>query len=1362
MRLLFIIITAFLITAFLCSLTAATLPCFAVDVLTNEQNDFFETRIRPVLVEQCYSCHNSTKQADASLELDHRPGLLEGGDGGKIVVPGKPLESRLLAILRHEIPGLKMPQGAAKLDKQVIADFEKWIEMGLPDPRDRPPTAEEIDKLTSWEVVLEKRKQWWSLQPVREVSPVSDVNNAWSPHLVDRFILDKLQEKQLVPNDPADANTLVRRLYFALVGLPPTAKESNHWVAELSRPHGYDALVEHLLNSPHFGERWARHWMDWIRYADSHGSEGDPSIENGWLYRDYLIRALNADIPYDQMVREHMAGDLLEPPRIDAVQGVNESLIATAHWRMVFHGFSPTDALDEKVRFIDDQINTFSKAFLGLTVSCARCHDHKFDAISQNDYYALFGIMSSCRPGRSAIETPEKMGLNRKVLHELKPRIRESISGVWLESVATLRDKLCRDDELWKKVDNKSVLFPWAMLEKDLSKGLSFADAWRNQSDVWEKSRTDREAVSRGQVLQRWNFARPDDLASWTRTGVGLYDNEPSTAGEFVVDISGDNALLGIYPAGIYSHRVSNKHPARLTSRDTKIDGEFDLWLRTIGSPLSSARFVVHDYPRKGVVFPTVDCKNQWQWQKLDMSYWSGDTIHVELSTAADAPLLVQNEPRSWFGVREVMIAPKGQSVPTDSSEHLDPWFEIAAQSPPHSREDAAGQFATAVEFAIQAWQKGSATDQQAILLDLCMKQDLLPSKLDELGDAKDLVSEYRRLEGEIPVPTRVPTLEETDSRTQALYVRGDHKKPGDEVSRGFLSAINASPYSTKQSGRLELAEDILRNDNPLTRRVIVNRLWHHLFGRGIVGTPDNFGRLGHLPSHPQLLDHLAARFQSQDGSLKEMIRYLVTSKTWQLSSRPSSAAIQADPDNNLLSHSHVKRLEAEAIRDSLLAVSGRLDSTLYGKPVSGDSNRRSVYLRVTRNALDPFLRAFDFPEPFSAVGRRDVTNVPAQSLTLMNDEHIASMATSWMTVLLADKATADDDRVRSMFIDALGRTANRDEIELARRYVESAKQTYAAIETQATELESQIQKRQSAIDQRLALGRAQILVESKVKPAIDDPICPPPIGRWDFESSAEDIVGSLHANLLKGATVNAGALIVDGKGYAVTEPLKQTLKEKTLEAWLQLDSFDQHGGGVMSVQSSTGGLFDAIVFAEKRDGQWIAGSNNFHRTQSFGGPTETEAVSRPVHIAIVYQLHGKVIGYRDGKPYGEPYQSNGPLEFKAGETIVSFGVRHLPAGGNRMLKGRILRAQLYDRALNPEQVIASAQSIAQYVSDSQILASLSETERKQVELDRSQVKEWKSRLEKLRPKNGHSSEIMAWSDLARAMFTFKEFIFVK
>lgn len=1357
MRLFFIIIAAFL-----CSLVLATKPSCAVDALTNEQNDFFENRIRPVLVEQCYSCHNSTKQADATLELDHRLGLLQGGDGGTIVVPGKPLESRLLAILRHEVPGLKMPQGSAKLDKQVIADFEKWIEMGLPDPRDRPPTAEEIDKLTSWEVLFEKRKQWWSFQPVREDAPVSDANNAWSTHLVDRYILDKLQEKQLVPNSSADPSTLVRRLYFALVGLPPTAKESSHWVAELSQPHGYDALVEHLLNSTHFGERWARHWMDWIRYADSHGSEGDPGIENGWLYRDYLIRALNADVPYDQLVREHIAGDLLEPPRIDAAQGVNESLIATAHWRMVFHGFSPTDALDEKVRFIDDQINTFSKAFLGLTVSCARCHDHKFDAISQKDYYALFGIMSSCRPGRSAIETSEKQGMNSKALHELKPRIKESISSVWLESIATLRDRLCRDDELWKKADNKSVLFPWAMLEKDLSKGVSFADAWRKQFDVWEKSRTERDAASQGQILQRWNFAQPDDFAGWTRTGVGLGDNDPASAGEFVVDVSGDNALFGIYPAGIYSHRVSNKHPARLTSRDTKIDGEFDLWLRTIGSPLSSARFVVHDYPRKGVVFPTVNCKNQWQWQKLDMSYWSGDTIHVELTTAADAPLLAQNEPRTWFGVREVMIVPKGHSVPTESSEHLDPWFEIAAQSPPRSREDAAGQFASAVELAIQAWLKGSATDQQAILLDLCMKQDLLPSKLDDLGDAKDLVIEYRRLEGEIPVPTRIPTLEETDSRTQALFVRGDHKKPGEEVARGFLSAINASPYSTKQSGRLELAEDILRQDNPLTRRVIVNRLWHHLFGRGLVGTPDNFGRLGHLPSHPQLIDHLAVRFQSQGGSIKEMIRYLVTSKTWQLSSRPSSTATQVDPDNNLYSHSNVKRLEAEAIRDSLLAVSGRLDSTLYGKPVSGNSNRRSVYLRVTRNALDPFLRAFDFPEPFSAVGRRDVTNVPAQSLTLMNDEQIASMATSWLTILLADKATSDDDRVRSMFVDALGRTADRAEIELARSYVERVKQSYAAIETQFRELDSQIRSRQSAIDQRFAQVRAQMMVESKVKPATDDPICPAPIGRWDFESSAEDVIGSLHANLQKGATVNAGALIVDGKGYAVTEPLKQTLKEKTLEAWVQLDSIDQHGGGVMTIQASTGGPFDAIVFAEKRDGQWLAGSNNFHRTQSFGGPAETEAVDRPIHIAIAYQLNGKVIGYRDGKPYGEAYQSNGPLEFKAGEAIVSFGVRHLPAGGNRMFKGRILRAQLYDRALSPEQVVASAQSTAPHLSDSQILALLSETERKQVEVDRSQIKEWNAKLETLRPKNGLSSELIAWSDLARALFTFKEFIFVK
>ncbi|MFT5029400.1 MAG: hypothetical protein ACI9VS_001838, partial [Candidatus Binatia bacterium] len=321
-----------------------------------EQIEFFESRIRPVLAQDCYECHNSRGKAKGGLILDHREALLKGGDSGKAIVPGDAKASLLIQAIRHDDEDLAMPKAGAKLDEAIVRDFEKWVNLGAPDPRDAPPSDAELAKDTDWAAVLERRKAWWSFQPIK--APALPKSGT-SPHPVDRFIRAGLPSAGLTPSPPADPNTLVRRLYFALIGLPPTAEQ----VAAFEKSHSanpskaVEALVDELLESPHFGERWARHWMDWIRYAESHGSEGDPKIGNAHLYRDYLIRALNADVPYNQLLREHVAGDLLDRPRINPELEINESLIGTAHWRMVFHGFAPTDALDEKVRFTDDQIN---------------------------------------------------------------------------------------------------------------------------------------------------------------------------------------------------------------------------------------------------------------------------------------------------------------------------------------------------------------------------------------------------------------------------------------------------------------------------------------------------------------------------------------------------------------------------------------------------------------------------------------------------------------------------------------------------------------------------------------------------------------------------------------------------------------------------------------------------------------------------------------------------------------------------------------------------------------------------------------------------------------------------------------------
>jgi hypothetical protein len=330
--------------------------------------------------------------------------MVRGGDKGPVLSLKKPEESLLLRVMRHEINNLKMPKGGPKLTDSIIMDFEKWISNGAYDPREKPPTAEEFAKETSWEKIREKRKLWWSFQPIRKVK----TSQARNEHPVDHFLDRKIIAAGLKPNENAETLSILRRLSYALTGLPPSIEQQNRFAdtSAESIQQAVNEFSDEMLNSPQFGERWARHWMDWVRYADSHGSEGDPQIPNAFRYRNYLIRALNEDVSFDQLVLEHIAGDLIEKPRINNALAINESAIGTAQLRFVLHGFAPTDALDEHVRFTDDQIDTVTKTFLGLTVSCARCHHHKFDAISQDDYYALFGILSNGRPAQKVIDDP--------------------------------------------------------------------------------------------------------------------------------------------------------------------------------------------------------------------------------------------------------------------------------------------------------------------------------------------------------------------------------------------------------------------------------------------------------------------------------------------------------------------------------------------------------------------------------------------------------------------------------------------------------------------------------------------------------------------------------------------------------------------------------------------------------------------------------------------------------------------------------------------------------------------------------------------------------------------------------------------
>ena len=1305
--------------------------------------DFFESKIRPVLVEQCYSCHNSAKTAKGGLALDDRASLLKGGTEGVVVVAGKPEKSRMIAALKHELDGKAMPKNGPKLDKGVIADFEKWIAIGLPDPRDQPPTPEELTKATSWETTLAARKKWWSFQPIRDPAPPE---SAWSKHPVDRFIAAKLKENRLEPGIAADATTLIRRLYFTLIGLPPAPADAERWTAKLKSEGGYEELVDHLLGTPQFGEHWARHWMDWTRYADSHGSEGDPEIVGAWHYRDYLIRALNADVPYDQLVREHVAGDLLKAPRIDKKLELNESAIGTAHWRMVFHGFAPTDALEEKVRFIDDQINAFSKAFLGLTVSCARCHDHKFDPIGHKDYYALFGVLASNRPGRIAVDSPEKLAKNQVELTALKVKIREVVGDAWLAGVVGAL----------KSPNSGSIL--------KLIRELKTVDSDREKfKAVFERHRMesekDRRAITRptADALKRWDLADANDAATWFRVGGATR----SANAEFAVATDGDRALAGVYPPGIYSHGLSTKHAARLESPPVKLTADSELWVRVIGDGGATLRYVVQDYPRDGTVFPVHRLTPQWHWQRFDLTYWTGDEIHIELAASRDAPLMAGDSDRSWFGIRDAIIVKKGTfQPPLETIDWRAPLDSAFAQKTPNSSAEAAEAYASAISAAVREWKNGRGSPTTAALLAKCLEEGLLSNKFADMKAVKPLIDEYRKLEAEIAVPTRVPGLMEGVVRHQPLLDRGDHKRPKAEVPRRFLEAIDPTPYKGMDSGRLQLAEDMLSDKNPLTKRVIVNRLWHHTFGRGLVPTPDNFGRLGIEPTHPELLDFLATRFVQQGWSIKETLRFLVTSKTWQLASKPTKVAQQLDPDNRWFSHALLRRLEAEAIRDSLLAVSKSLNRDLYGAPVGGDSNRRSLYVRVQRTALDPFLRAFDFPEPFSSVGRRDVTNVPAQALTLLNDPRVAALADHWAGQILADpKLTNDEWRIQGMFQTALGRPAGAVEASRLLDYIAEIKSGHREFSKQIAELRLRLETELKVVSDILDPVRAKLQKEAKDKPIIDGKALAKPIAKWDFQDSLKDSIGSLHGEAVNQAKLQDGSLKVGGQAHAITSPLAKSIRDKTLEVWVRLDALDQAGGAAMTIQTKDGSVFDAIVFGEMDSGQWMSGSNFFQRTKSLQAPKETEAVRRVVHMAITYGADGKIIAYRDGRPYGTGYKSTGPQEFKAGEAVVGFGIRHSPADGNKVLAGKIVRARLYDKALSAEEVLASANS--ESIPESKILAALTPDHREKALAAKERTAALELVIRTLGPVPAHDDRAV-WTDVARAIFNFKEFIYIK
>lgn len=779
--------------------------------------EFFETKIRPVLVKQCYQCHSSDAakagKLKGGLQLDTREGVLKGGESGVAVVDRKPAESLLIQSIKHAGDAPNMPPDQ-KLPDSVIADFVEWIRIGLPDPR----TGSVV--VVKRGMSVDEGRKWWSMIPPRRTEPPTVTNRDWPRTNVDRFVLSKLEAQHLDPVTDADRVTLIRRVYFDLIGLPPSPENVEAYLLD-SSSGAFAAVVDELLDSPRFGERWGRHWLDAARYADSNGRDRNILWYHAWRFRNYVISSFNANKPFDQFIREQIAGDLL---LADSAAHRDELRIATGFLALGPKAFEELKPEIFRMDVIDEQIEIIGRSILGLSIGCARCHDHKFDPIPTRDYYALAAIFRSTQP-----------------LYGHGPR------------------------------------------------GIKATQ----------------------------------------------HNHTP------LIAIGPDADRFG--PSGLaYFETLNDLNLKQNTARSD----------------------------RYRVVRRLADARNQLKAPGADMAGLQADIDRME----AD--------------IKEWDIKVKAAEAE----------FQAAMDLPK----------------AEPGWAMGVRDREQ-------------------------------------PEDCRV-------------HIRGETTNLGDSVPRGALQVLPnvLAEMPTSSSGRLELANWLTSRDNPLTARVLVNRVWLHLFGKGLVTTPDDFGVNGSRPSHPELLDDLSVRFMDEGWSIKTLIRELVLSRTYQLASTPNSAGMQVDPETVWLWRMPPRRLEVECLRDAMMTVSGQLDlqppavnseflakrnphrdAEFFNfappfKPHEIVSPYRSVYLPVVRGVLPTMFPLFDFAAGDRPVAQRDESTVPAQALFMMNNAWVIDQSQHAARRLLAAEELDDVGRIHWLFRLAFARAASEEEIAAASDYLSS------------------------------------------------------------------------------------------------------------------------------------------------------------------------------------------------------------------------------------------------------------------------------------------------------------------------------------
>lgn len=1056
--------------------------------LADETSDaaFFETKVRPLLIAKCQECHAGDK-AKAGLRLDSREAILAGGESGTAAVVGKPEESLLIDVIGYRNV-VQMPP-KAKLPDADIATLTEWVRRGLPWPNSKSTVVAPAH--TSATDFTEEQKSFWAFRPVKQ-TPTPDVkDHAWSQTPIDRFILAELEANGLAPAREADRRTLIRRVTLDLTGLPPSPDDVAEFVCDVA-PDALERLVDRLLASPSYGERWARHWLDVARYADSNGLDENLAYATAYRYRDYVVKAFREDKPYDRFLVEQIAGDLLpvdygnDPlnPKPDAFDG----LVATGFLCLGAKMLAEDDPVKMHMDIIDEQVDTIARAVMGLTFGCARCHDHKFDPITAEDYYGLAGIFKStqtmdnfsvvARWHERPLATIQQQQ-RRDELQQLANAQKQFVEKLKSDAVESVISDARRRASLYLLAASHEV-----QLAERLKQAKPRGDE-PNPMAIPGIILMEAEDYTRGNVLKERSTYGKD-------IGVLVNRGEAPNFTEYDVDLERSTTYqLELRYAAAAPRPVKVLINGQLIKSDaaSKVTGswtpESQTWVVEGFVTLNPGRNVIRlEQPQ---FFPHIDKVLLAPTEvpaPLDDLTADEKTVRAKL-----IPSVVQQ----WVKVLEVVPSqPKSiltawhqfattKSLVDDSANPENGVALLLVGGQPASNADLARRYDKLFANTQQAWTELKATPagKDAIALPdpvleafrlllhdpkgpFAVPADIeaafSPEVVAQLKNGRD---ELSRREASVPQFAETMAVADLKPENLKIHLRGSHLTLGREVPRQLPRILAGDGPRTLDdgSGRLSFARWLANRDHPLTSRVMANRIWQWHFSHGLVRSPDNFGRLGERPSHPALLDWLANQFSGEDDSakawsMKSLHRHIIASAAYRQCTEFNSTAALKDPENRMLWRFHRQRMDVESLRDSLLAISGQLDDTPGGtllptpnrayvtstenkNPAIYGSHRRSIYLPIVRSALFQVFTAFDFADPSTLAGQRDQTTVAPQALFMMNSEFVLEQSRVIAQRLLQQADLDQTSRVSQLYRLAYSRDPSAAEVSRAAAYLD-------------------------------------------------------------------------------------------------------------------------------------------------------------------------------------------------------------------------------------------------------------------------------------------------------------------------------------